>query len=239
MFHEDMKQYSVNPVTGASRVLLLWWLCQLAACKPGDEIAPPAATSETAQTSVRVTFPIEQCSVEKFVPDEGAVLSEYSKALMYRLGTGILKQKEGSLSKLACDQGDSFPGWIDFDGNPVSALYGLSWVQDFVPFSPGSNTKLRLWEKRDGEWWEVPGKFEDITVPLSSSPRASTATFSVFSNGSVSDDSARLLKYFGVGIAGKESRVKLKVGDYSGTGIVNPGGEMRVVEETKWSEQID
>ena len=211
------------------------------ACSNKSESAQPVGNSEikTAKAPTKITYSVEKCSFEKFVPGEGsAPLSEYAKALMYKLGTGILKQKDGSLCRLSCPNGDSFPAWIDFDGKPVSALYGLGWMLNSVDYSPGNSKKLHLWENRGG-WIELAGTFDDRTAPLPPGSRAPFATYTVFSDGSLSESSARLLRYFGIGIAGKESKVKLKLEDYSGAGVLSTFGVLRVEDQTSWTAPIE
>jgi hypothetical protein len=192
-----------------------------------------------AKPPTKVTYAVNECSFEKYVPGEGAApLSEYGKALMYRLGTGILKQKDGSLCKLHCPNGDSFPAWIDFDGKPVSALYGLGWMLNSVEYSPGRSQKPHLWENRGG-WLELAATFDDRTSPLPAGSRSSSATYTIFSDGSLSESSARLLRYFGIGVAGRESIVKLSVADYSGTGVLSASGVLKVENETSWTAPVE
>jgi hypothetical protein len=199
-----------------------------------------AAEIKTAKPATKISYPIDKCSFEKVVPGEGAApLSEYGKALMYKLGTGILKQKDGSLCRLHCPNGESFAAWIDFDGKPVSALYGLSWMLASVDYSPGNSKKPRLWESRGGEWVELGGTIDDRTSPLPAGSLAPSATYSVFSGGSVSDYSARLLRYFGIGIGGRESKVKLTVGQYARTGTLSVLGTLRLENDAGWTEPIE
>ena len=206
------------------------------ACANRSEPSTPA----NAPASVtKVTYAVDKCSFNKFTPREANAPSEYGKALLYKLGTGILQQKGGSLCKLQCPDGNAFPAWIDFDGNPISALFGLGWLMNTVSYSPGRTDKPHLWEKRGTEWVEVLGTFRDVTMPLPSGSKASSAVYTVFSTSSVSEYSARLLNYFGIGLAGKGGKVKLMVGDYAGTGVLSPVGTVSIESETKWSEPID
>jgi hypothetical protein len=40
-------------------------------------------------------------------------------------------------------------------------------------------------------------------------------------------------------MAGKESKVKLKLGDYSGTAVLSTFGVLRVEEEKRWTAPVE
>ena len=191
-------------------------------------------TSETPHARTpprRVTFPMETCKFETFAPSGD--LSPSARTLLNALGTGILNQRKGSVVKLSCAQGDAFPGWIDAQGNPVSALHGVSWVLNTADFSPGNASSLKLWAKKGDGWYEADGTLQDKNEAVSSSKSAS-ATYSILADGAVSEYSARLLNHFGIGVAGRRSRVKVKLGDYSGTGQLEPNGRLQIIDESRW-----
>jgi hypothetical protein len=193
--------------------------------------APTAAApqSESVPRSP-VSLAVDECTFETFVPGPGAVLSESSKSLMAQLGTAIANQPQGSLAKLACPQGEAFPAWVDSSGNAASALHGVSWLMTTPAFIPGESGDLALWEKRDGQWWQV-GALDDVTVDAS--------VYTLFSGDSPSEHSTRLLRHFGIAIAGRESTVRVRLGDRSGTANRDAEGNLQIIDDRDWNAPSD
>lgn len=221
-------QHSLKPQIALVLLSLLLLSCSNTATNKG---------SNPAQEPKKVDIALDNCSFKTFDPGESQP-SDSSKTLLNKLGTGVLKQKGGSFVNLECSDGNSHVGWINSEGSPVSAIHGLGFKPSTYMYSyVGNSGKLRLMEKRSDGWYEFPGPFNDLTAPLPSGSKATTASYCMFPNAPVSEYSTRLLKYFGIGIAGRESTVRLKMGDYSGTGIVDSSGNLKVTDESGWSEQ--
>jgi hypothetical protein len=204
-----------------------------------------------AQKKATEVIPIDgkptKCSFEVFEASEE--LTVHSKALMYGTGLGVLKQKEGSLVRLESHSRPgyteaAFPGWIDTEGNLVSALYGFTFSKLYpsgitrLSYFDGDSKTFRLLEKRNNNWKEF-SDFKDIQVSLSSGSEASKAVYSVLSNVSPTEYSVRLLKYLGIGIAGSQAKVRLDLETngkrYEGTGIVDAKGKLEITDYSSWN----
>lgn len=198
----------------------------------------------TKKVAIPIGEKATECSFEVFDASKvrSSDITPGVRGLLSGLGIGLSKQKEGSPVRIECVSADSFPGWIDADGNLVSTLYGYSFQKQYPSGIPllwysGNSSKFRLLEKKGEEWLQSPGTFKDVTVPLPPGSTASSAIYSEFSSGSISEYSARLLRYVGIATSGNESRVRLKLGDYSGTGIVDARGKLRIIDETNWTKE--
>lgn len=201
--------------------------------------------------ATEVVIPIDgqptNCSFEVF--EAGQELTADSKALMYGTGLGISKQKEGSLVRLESHSRPgyteaAFPGWINTEGNLVSALYGFSFSKLYpsgitrLSYSDGDSKRFRLLEKTNSGWKEF-SDFKDIQVSLPSGSEASKAVYSLLSNVSPTEYSVRLLKYLGIGMPGSQVKVRLDLEKngkrYEGTGSVDAKGKLEITDYSTWN----
>ncbi len=227
-----------SPISSYISVWILLGICFLSwnvhAQKKATEVVIPIDGKQT------------KCSFEVFEASEE--LTSYSKALMYGTGLGVLKQKEGSLVRIESHSRPgyteaAFPGWIDTEGNLVSALYGFTF-QKLYPSGIttlnyyGDSKTFRLLEKESNEWKES-SDFKDIVVSLPSGSEASKAVYSVLSHVSPTEYSVRLLNYLGIGIAGSQAKVRLDLDKngkrYEGTGIVDAKGKLEITDYSSWN----
>lgn len=215
----------------------LFLLCVSQISCKNEPVDPAKESGQVTRTEKKADIPIEKCGFDKFDPKEQS-LSVYAKKLMYKLGTGILKQPGGSLVKIHCPDGSTHVAWINSDGALVSVVYGLKFDDiNFLASYPGKSAHLRLLERKDDEWVEVSVPFKDVRTALPSGSKE--AAYSVFPNAPVSEYSARLLKYLGIGMEGSESTVRLRIGDDSGTGLVDSSGKLKITNDRSWDEPIE